>query len=60
MNDWSLAFILFQSYKIGGTFWMFVHKSSGWGIVAIRWLACMGPFRFSNYTVKFWLMYSHL
>ena len=43
-----------------GTLGILVRKSSGWEIVAIGLLACMGPNRVSNYTIKFWLMYGNL
>ena len=47
VNEWSLAGIFFlQSDKLKGGSIAFCKKNSGWGIVAIRWLACIGPDRF--------------
>ena len=43
---WVAAGIFLQSDKLKGALLIFVRKNSGWGILAIRWLACIGPDRF--------------
>ena len=32
----------------------------GWGKVAVRWLACIGPDGFQTISFIFWLMYAQL
>ena len=56
VNDCSHAGFL-QADKLNGDTWIFVKNRSGWVlIVAIGWLSCFGPNRFSNCIVQFWLI----
>ena len=55
-----LQVLCYTQINLVGARRIFACKSSGLGIVAIKCLACMEPDRFSNYNIKFWLMYGHL
>ena len=47
VNGWSLAGYFLKSDNLkGGPIDLCKKKNSGWGLVAIRWLAFIGPDRF--------------
>ena len=46
VSGWALAGIFSRLDKLKKGPIDFCKKNSGWGIVAIRWLACIGPDRF--------------
>ena len=55
-----LQVFFLQSDKLNGGPMYFCRKNSGWGKVAIRWLACIGPDGFQTISFSFWLMYGYL
>ena len=53
VNGWSLAGFFLQSEGGGGGLLIFARRNSGWGIVSIRCLACIGRIGFETISFSF-------